>query len=331
MARFPAFRIHTEPAHRAGIESVSVDDLTPGEVVIEAHWSAVNYKDALAGTGRGRILRRSPLIGGIDVAGHVEHSNDPAFAPGDPVLVTGCGLSETLDGGYAGRVRVPATCVVPLPAGLDLRQAMILGTAGFTAAAALQRLLDNHQRPAQGPIAVTGATGGVGSLAVQILVRQGFEVVALTRRPQHAQWLQGLGAADVLPPPTAPSRPLASARWGGALDNVGGGVLCALLAETRPWGNVVAIGLAGGHELHTTVMPFILRGVALLGVTSANYPAAARRALWERLAGPWRPADLETVVDREIALHDLPAAFDDLLAGRVRGRILVRLRPMDTA
>jgi putative YhdH/YhfP family quinone oxidoreductase len=327
MTAFPAFRIHTEPEHRAGIETLTLDDLSPGEVLIEAHWSGVNYKDALAGTGRGRILRRSPLVGGIDVSGVVVESADPALRPGDPVLVTGCGLSETRDGGYAARVRAPAACVVPLPAGLDLRQAMILGTAGFTAAAALQRMLDNHQRPELGPIAVTGATGGVGSLAVQILAAQGFEVVALTRRLEHAPWLLELGAAAVEPPPTDDGRPLASARWGGAVDNVGGEVLAALLAATRPWGNVVSIGLAGGHRLHTTVMPFILRGVALLGVTSANYPTEGRRRLWERLGGAWRPQRLEAVVHREIGLDELPRAFEDLLAARVRGRILVRLSP----
>ncbi len=320
------FRIHTGPIHRAALESVPVGPLGPGEVLVEAHWSGVNYKDALAGTGRGRILRRSPLVGGIDVAGRVIESTDPALRPGDPVVATGCGLGETRDGGYAERVRIPAACAVPLPEGLTLREAMILGTAGFTAAAAFQRLLDNHQQPSQGPIAVTGASGGVGSLAIQILARQGYETVALSRRLEHAEWLLALGARAVeRPPQAAPERPLLTARWAGAVDNVGGPVLGALLAATRPWGNVVSIGLAGGHRLETTVMPFILRGVALLGVTSANYPATARRALWERLAGEWRPAHLEDVVDREVPLGGLPAAFDDLLAGRVRGRILVRI------
>ena len=326
MSAFQAFRIHTEPVHRAGIEALHVEDLTPGEVLIEAHWSSVNYKDALAGTGRGRILRRAPLVGGIDVAGIVAESTDPAFQPGAPVLVTGCGLGETLDGGYAERVRVPARCVVPLPDGLSLREAMILGTAGFTAAAALQRLEDNHQRPDRGPMAVTGASGGVGSLVVQMLSRLGYDVVALSRRLEHAEWLLGLGAQAVeRPPQEAPDRPLLSARWAGAVDNVGGDTLAALLAATRPWGNVVSIGLAGGHRIETTVMPFILRGVALLGVTSANYPAEERRILWDKLAGPWRPPHLEEVVDREVPLGGLPAAFDDLLAGRVRGRILVRI------
>lgn len=325
MNGFEAFRIHTEPEHRAGLERLSVEDLSPGDVLIEAHWSAVNYKDALAGAGRGKILRRSPLVGGIDVAGRVLESADPGFRAGDPVLVTGCGLSETRDGGYAERVRVPAECVVPLPEGLDLRQAMILGTAGFTAAAALQRMLDNHQHPGQGPVAVTGATGGVGSLAVQILAQHGFEVVALTRRLEHSDWLRRLGATAVEPPPPAPDRPLTAACWGGAVDNVGGAVLAALLAATRPWGNVVSIGLAGGHRLESTVMPFILRGVALLGVTSANYPAEGRRRLWKRLGGAWRPEHLEAVVHREIVLDELPRAFEDLLAGRVRGRILVKL------
>ncbi|NLC62394.1 MAG: YhdH/YhfP family quinone oxidoreductase, partial [Gammaproteobacteria bacterium] len=233
---FAAFRIHNdEGGYRAGIEAVALDQLSAGEVVIRAVHSSVNFKDALAGTGKGKILRRFPLVGGIDVAGHVVASTDPRFREGDPVLVTGRGLGETRDGGYAQYVRVDADMPVPLPDGLDLREAMILGTAGFTAALALVRMVHNGQTPAMGPLAVTGATGGVGSLAVDIFSAAGFEVHAISGKADQVEYLQALGASQVLGRDALQTtRPLETARFGGGLDNVGGPMLASLLAQTCP-------------------------------------------------------------------------------------------------
>lgn len=328
MDTFRAFRIHNDDGTtRAGIERIALADLSPGEVVIRTAWSSVNYKDALAGTGKGKILRRFPLVGGIDVAGTVASSETPAFREGEPVLVTGCGLSEVHDGGYAEYVRVPADWVMPLPDGLDLRRAMALGTAGFTAALAIQRLEDNHQRPEIGPLVVTGASGGVGSFAVNLLSGLGYEVVAVTGKPQATAYLKDLGASHVVSRQDLEmrGRPLENAQWGGALDNVGGEMLAWLTRSVRAWGNIVSIGMAGGTALHTTVMPFILRGIGLLGVTSAHCPMPLRRRIWERLATDLRPRALDSVVRSTIGLDGLPAAFEDVLAGKSMGRILVAI------
>jgi len=276
--RFNAFRIHQdEHGHRSGIEAIGLDQLNPGEVVIRAQWSSVNYKDALAGTGKGRILRRFPLVGGIDVAGTVVASTDPAYREGDAVLATGCGLSETRDGGYSQYVRLAASAVIAQPAGLSPREAMVLGTAGFTAALALLRMTDNRLTPAHGPLAVTGATGGVGSLAVDIFSRAGFEVHAVSGKADQADYLHGLGASQVLPREAlATGKPMESARFGGGLDNAGGPMLASLLAQTVPYGSVVSAGLAASPALDMTVMPFIIRGVSLLGGSSAAAPRALR-------------------------------------------------------
>lgn len=324
---FRAFRIRNDAAgYRSGIETLTIDDLAPGELVIRTAYSSVNYKDALAGTGKGKILRTFPLVGGIDAAGHVLASRDPRFREGDAVLVTGCGLSETRDGGYSEYARLEADWAVPLPAGLTLRESMILGTAGFTAALALFRMIENRQTPSMGPLVVTGATGGVGSLAIDIFTRAGFDVHAVSGKADQAGWLRALGAREVLPRDAlATTRPLESARFGGGLDNVGGSMLASLLAQTVPYGNVATAGLAATHELATTVMPFIIRGVSLLGVASAGTARDIRLALWERLAGEWKPAHLETICTHEVDLDGLPAVFARMLAGGSHGRTLVRL------
>lgn len=324
---FTAFRIHNDAnGYRSGVESVSVDDLSPGEVVIKAAYSSVNFKDALAGTGQGKILRRFPLVGGIDVAGHVVASTDPAFKEGDPVLVTGCGLSETRDGGYSEYVRLQAHWVIPLPTGLDLRESMILGTAGFTAALALYRMLDNRQTPELGPLAVTGATGGVGSLAVDIFSRAGFQVHAISGKPEHADFLKAIGASEVLGRDAlATQRPMETARFGGGLDNVGGPMLASLLAQTAPYGNVATAGLAASHQLDTTVMPFIIRGVSLVGVASAGTARGIRDDIWRHLADDWKPAHLDAICTRETTLGGLSEVFDVMLAGASRGRTLVKI------
>ncbi len=326
-ATFHAFRIHDDDAgYRSGIEAIALDDLNPGEVVVKAAYSSVNYKDALAGTGRGKILRRFPLVGGIDVAGHVVASTDPALREGDAVLVTGSGLSETRDGGYGEYARLESRWVVPLPAGLSLRESMILGTAGFTAALALLRMTENRQSPDLGPLAVTGATGGVGSLAIAIFRKAGFDVHAVSGKPEHADYLRALGASEVLGRDAlSTTSPMASARFGGGLDNVGGPMLASLLAQTAPYGNVASAGLAATHELSTTVMPFIIRGVSLLGVASAGTARDIRDEVWRRLAAEWKPDRLDAVCTREVGLDGLPDVFAGMLAGGSLGRTLVRL------
>ena len=326
-ASFPAFRIHNDDAgYRAGIESISLDDLNPGEVVVKTAYSSVNFKDALAGTGEGKILRKFPLVGGIDVAGHVVASTDPTFREGDAVLVTGSGLSETRDGGYAAYERLESKWVIPLPAGLSLRESMILGTAGFTAALALYRMLDNRQTPALGPLAVSGATGGVGSLAIDIFTSAGFEVHAISGKADQADYLTSLGATQVLGRDAlATTRPMESVRFGGGLDNVGGSMLTSLLAQTAPYGNVASAGLVASHELPTTVMPFIIRGVSLLGVASAGTARGIRDDIWRHLADDWKPRRLEAICTRETTLNGLPEVFNGMLSGKSFGRILVKI------
>ena len=326
-ATFPAFRIHNDDAgYRSGIEEVSLDQLSAGEIVIRAAHSSVNYKDALAGTGKGRILRSFPLIGGIDVAGHVAASTDPRFREGDAVLVTGRGLGETRDGGYSQYVRVDADMAVALPDGLDLREAMILGTAGFTAALGLLRMVENHQVPDMGPLAVTGASGGVGSLAVDIFSAAGFQVHAISGKADQSAYLEEIGASQVLGRDALQTaRPLESARFGGGLDNVGGPMLSSLLAQTRPYGNVGSAGLAASHQLDATVMPFILRGVSLLGVASTDTPRHHRDEVWRRLASDWKPRHLQRICTREATLEDLPEVFRTMLSGGSLGRTLVTL------
>ena len=325
---FNAFRIHNdETGYRAGLASMHGDDLSPGEVLIKTAYSSVNYKDALAGTGKGKILRRFPLNGGIDVAGHVVASSDPRFKEGDAVLCTGCGLSETRDGGYAEYARLEAEWTIPLPKGLSLRESMILGTAGFTAALALYRMCDNRQSPELGPVAVTGATGGVGMLALDIFSRAGFEMHAISGKPERADFLQRIGATQVLDRRELQlgQRPLESARFGGAVDAVGGTLLAQLLASTAAYGNVASIGLAADSKLDATVMPFIIRGVSLLGIASAGTARDIRGEVWQHLADDWKPAHLDAICTSEISLEALPSTFDTTLAGRSFGRTLVMI------
>ncbi len=326
-ARFQAYRIHTEGGHRAGIEAIALDDLSPGEIVVKAAYSSVNYKDALAGTGQGKILRRSPLVGGIDAAGHVVASSDARFREGDAVLCTGSGLSETRDGGYSQYVRLPADWTIPLPSGLTLREAMVLGTAGFTAGLSLLRMEQNGQTPAMGPVVVTGATGGVGMLALAVLARAGYEAHAISGKAEHGDFLRQVGASQVFPRETLhdATRPLENARWAGAIDNVGDPALAALTRVIQPYGNIASCGLAGGPGLATTVMPFIIRGVSLLGIASAGTARAQREQVWERLSGPWKPAHLEAICTLETTLDGLAEVFPAMLAGASFGRTVVQL------
>ena len=331
MSAFRALRVHrTDSGTETRLESIGIDELGEGSVTIRVAYSSLNYKDALAVTGKGRIMRAFPRVAGIDLAGVVEASDAPAYAPGDAVLVTGCNIGELLDGGLAERARVPTEAVIPLPAGLTLREAMAIGTAGFTAAFALRRMQENHQTPEHGPIAVTGPTGGVGSIAIDLFSRAGYSVSAITGKAEQAgDYLRELGAGEVIDRHALElgSRPLESARWGGAVDNIGGEVLSWLLATTRPWGNVASIGLAASHKLDATVMPLILRGVSLLGIHSVECPRAWREAIWQQLAGDWKPRHLDRIIAREVTLDEVPAACEALIAGEVTGRTLVRVQP----
>lgn len=324
-----ALRIHkTDDGSEARLQDVSLDELTPGEVVIAARYSSVNYKDALAVTGKGKILRRFPLNGGIDVAGVVESSEDPRFSAGDEVIVTGYAMSEDRDGGYAEYVRIPADRVVPRPEGLSLFECMALGTAGFTAGFAFRRLRENRQTPELGPVLVTGATGGVGSFAVDVLSGAGYGVTAVTRKADAAgDYLRGLGASEVIAPDAVEDdgKPLSRASWGGAVDNVGGELLERVVKRIVPYGNVAAIGLAGGVGLKTTVLPFILRGVGLLGIHSVECPMAWRREIWADLAGPYRPANLDSIVKQTVGLRHLKEVCESMLAGEALGRTVVDL------
>ncbi|MFK8027061.1 MAG: oxidoreductase [Gammaproteobacteria bacterium] len=325
---FKAFRIYAENNfERAGVESLTLDDLSPGDVVIRVEYSGVNYKDALAGSGQGKILRKSPLNGGIDLAGVVVSSESDQFKTGQSVLVNGSGLSEVHDGGYSQYARVPADWVVPMPTGLNSKTSMIIGTAGFTAALAIQRMQDNHQAPEQGPVLVTGATGGVGSFAVQLLSQLGFEVVAMTRKADQHDYLYSLGANKIIDNSEVKidSASMHKGRWAGAIDNLGGETLAWLTKSLKPWGNIVSIGMAGGVAMNTSTMPFILRGVSLLGVTSAACPQALRKQVWNRLGGELLPGNFDQVCSDEIALEQLPEAFSNLLNGKTIGRQLVCL------
>lgn len=328
MNAFKAYRIHERDGKvAAGFESMTVDALTAGDVVIKVRYSSINYKDALAATGAGKILRKYPLNGGIDLSGEVVSTTDDRFRVGMPVLVTGCGLSESFDGGYAEYARIAGDSVFELPMGIDLAQAMAIGTAGFTAALAIHRMEHNGQTPAKGPIVVTGASGGVGSIAVDLLAGRGYEVVAVSGKAEADDYLKSLGAARILLRQEIDlgKRPMEATQWGGAIDNVGGEILTWLTRTVDFWGNIASIGLAGSHKLETTVMPFILRGINLLGINSSATPRDVRLVVWKRLATDLRPRSFDRIVTRTIGFDELPGAFDDFLKGRSLGRTVVKI------
>lgn len=302
-----------------------------GDVLIRVTHSSVNYKDALAATGKGQIIRRFPCVGGIDLAGVVVSSAVPRFAPGDKVIATSYDLGVSHHGGYAEYALVPGGWVLPLPTGLTPAQAMALGTAGLTAALAISRMEDNGLRVENGPVLVTGATGGVGSLAIDMLAGRGYEVVALTGKVGELDWLYELGVHRVmlrnelsLPHP----KPLDKGLWAGAVDNLGGDVLAWVLSTTKPAGVVASIGLAGGSTLNTTVMPFVLRGVSLLGIDSGYAGFSVRERAWGRLAADLRPRHLDRIA-HSVEFEALPQVFEHLLAGKARGRTVVRIGAED--
>jgi NADPH2:quinone reductase len=327
MQRFKAYLISQKnKAVSAGFVEFGEADLDPGEVTVKVAYSSVNYKDALAATGAGKIIRRFPCVGGIDLAGTVVASTDPRFHEGDEVIATSYDIGVAHHGGYAEFARVPAAWVVPLPRGLTLRDAMALGTAGFTAALAIVRMEANGLAPGQGPVAVTGASGGVGSTAVDILARLGYEVTAITGKDLEHDYLKMLGATEVLSRHTLEmgKRPLEKAIWAGAVDTVGGEPLAWLTRTMKEGASIGACGLTAGFELNTTVMPFILRGVNLLGIDSVNCPMQRRAGVWRRLAEDMHPAHL-AALSQEIPFADLPQVFDGFLKAQVRGRIVVAI------
>lgn len=325
---FKAYLIEQQDG-KVGGSFVDMDEsaLDPGEVTIRVAWSSVNYKDALAATGAGRIIRRYPCIGGIDLAGTVMSSSDPRFAAGEQVIATSYDIGVAHHGGYAEVARVPADWVLKLPAGLTLKEAMALGTAGFTAGLGVVRMEENGLSPANGPVVVSGASGGVGSLAIDMLAGLGYEVVALTGKEAEADYLRGLGAKDVLLRQSldlAKIKPLGAETWAGAVDNLGGDVLAWMASTMKRGGTIASIGLAASMSLNTTVAPFILRGACLLGIDSGYIGEPYRSGVWRRLATDLKPRHLAALT-RTIAFADLPKVFDDFIQGRAHGRIVVEV------
>ncbi len=324
---FSALRVYEQDAGvRAAIETISIDDLSAGEVVVRVAWSSLNYKDALAITGRGRILRGSPRIPGVDLAGHVVASGDARLKPGDAVVATGYELGMSHDGGLAEYARLPADWVVPLPAGLSLHKSMMLGTAGFTAGLAISRLEQLDLAPANGPVVVTGASGGVSMVVIDQLAQLGYEVVAITSKPDQVEPLRALGASEVLLRDQVEMgrKPMEKARFAAAFDSVGGETLAWLTRVMQQRGLIAAYGNASGTDLVTTVFPFILRGVALVGIDSAATAMPQRMRVWQRLAADLRPRHLASM-SQEISLDGVVGACEAIVAGRHSGRSVVRL------
>ncbi len=328
---FLACRVHKD-VNRNGVKTVThrlqqleLNELSEGEVVVRIHYSGVNYKDALAATGKGAILKKFPLNAGIDFSGTIESSDDARFNQGDEVLVNGCGLGEVHDGGLAQYARVPSDWIIPIPEGLTMKECMILGTAGFTAALAIYRMLLNGQSPDKGPIVVTGASGGVGSNAVSMLAGLGYETIAVSGRREFKDYLTLLGAAKVCSAAelNLSDRPLDKAEFGGAIDNIGGNLLSKIIAHTNLWGCIASIGLADTHEFKATVFPFILRGVSLLGVSSTNCPMSLRREIWTRLGQDLKPKNLDKILTEEVKLENVSPVFEELLNRKRYGRTIV--------
>lgn len=328
MAKFKAFRIFSEEGKVVSrLVEMTVEELDPGEVVIKTAFSSINFKDALAATGAGRIVRRFPCVGGIDGCGTVVSSADAHFKEGDQVIATSYDIGVAHDGGYAEYMRLPADWVVPLPKGMSLFESMALGTAGYTAGLAVVRMEREGLQPANGPVIVTGATGGVGSIAVDILAGAGYHVVALTGKETESSYLLGLGAQEVMLRSAldlAKIKPLDKATWAGAVDNLGGEVLSWLASTMNIGGTLASIGLAASHTFNTTVMPFILRGVSVLGVDSVNTPMPLRQKVWERLATDLKPRHLQSVVTT-VDLDGMAPVFDKILKAQFRGRTVVKL------
>jgi acrylyl-CoA reductase (NADPH) len=323
---FTAFTAEqADDGFRRGVTELTLADLPEGDVVVDVEWSSVNYKDHLASTERGRVARISPLVPGIDLAGRVRSSDAAGVVAGEAVVVHGYDLGVAHHGGYAEVARVPSGWVVPLPTGLTTREAMVIGTAGYTAALSVLALLDHGLTPGSGTVLVTGATGGVGSMAVAMLAGLGFTVAASTGKADAETFLRSLGATEIVDRAelTEAGKPLQSVRWAGAVDAVGGQTLATVLATLAPGAAVAASGNVGGADLPTTVLPFILRGVALFGIDSAGTPIERRREVWGRIAADLKPAGLETMA-QVVDLPHLEGALDEIGRGGVTGRYLVQ-------
>lgn len=312
----------------AQIEHISLSALSSEQITIAVEYSSLNYKDALAVTGKGKILKHFPLTAGIDAAGVITSSDNPELIPGTKVLVTGCGIGESRDGGFAQKLNVPAQMVIPLPDNLSTREAMILGTAGFTAGLCIERLQANDQRPEKGPILVTGASGGVGSMAISYLAKLGYETIAVTGKAESIPFLKKIGATDVISPDEIEmgKRPLEKALYGGGIDNTGGALLEHMLRSVNLWGNIASVGLAQDYQFSATVMPFILRGVSLLGISSTNCPLPLRRRVWDRLSQDLKPDDLDMFVSDEIGLSEIVKKSHEMIARKTQRRTLVNLK-----
>ncbi len=325
---FRAWVVSKDPEFRMQLQEMALDDLPAGDVTIRVHYSSINFKDGLALTPDGRVVFHYPMVPGVDLAGVVRQSSDRRFHEGDQVLATSYGLGVRHFGGFSEYARLPAAWVVPKPAGLSLREAMIIGTAGFTAGISVVKLEHNGLTRGQGPVLVTGASGGVGSVAVDILAGAGYQVVASTGKEAAHDYLKKLGADVILPredvnPPS--SKALEAERWAGAIDPVGGETLAYVLKTTQYGGSVAACGLTGGGAVNTSVFPFILRGVNLLGIDSVAYPFEERCRLWERLGSDLKPRHLEEILAREIPLEEIPQASGEILQGLLLGRVIVRI------
>ena len=306
------------------VEQIRVRDLPEGEVLIRVKYSSLNYKDALSATGNKGVTRTYPHTPGIDAAGHVEESRVSELAPGDPVIVTSYDLGMNTAGGFGQYIRVPADWVVPLPGGLTLEESMILGTAGFTAAMSVEKI--SNIPVDAGPVLVTGATGGVGSMAVAILARLGYAVTAVSGK-QETGFLNDLGASEIISRQTFVEDikpPILPARWAAVVDTVGGHILATAVKSTKAWGKVTCCGLVASPDLPLTVFPFILRGVSLHGIDSQHYPKEPRQALWKKLAHDWKPQNLAEMATR-ITLDQLPQAIDNMLNGRLKGRTIINM------
>ena len=327
MATFKAIRIEkADKGTTAALTQFDDAELMDGDVTVRVEWSTLNYKDGLALTGKAPVVRRFPMIAGIDFAGTVEQSSNPKWKPGDKVVCTGWGMGETHLGAYAQKARVKGDWLVGLPQNMSTREAMAIGTAGFTAMLAVLALEKHGLTPNSGPVVVTGAAGGVGSVATAVLSKLGYHVIASTGRPAEAAYLRELGAAELIERSelSAPAKPLAKERWAGGVDSVGSTTLANLLAMTKYGGAIAACGLAAGMDLPTSVAPFILRGVCLLGIDSVMCPIEPRKAAWERLASDLDRKKLAEIT-REIALDDVVEWGPKILAGQVRGRIVVKI------
>ena len=324
---FPAYLVEkTDDGQSLNRTQLCLDDLMDGDVTVAVEWSTLNYKDGLALTGASPVVRRFPLVPGIDFAGTVESSDNPRFSPGDKVVLNGWGVGEVHSGGYAGKARVKADWLVPLPEGLSTRQAMAVGTAGYTAMLCVLALQDHGIGPADGDILVTGAAGGVGSIATAVLAQLGYRVIAVTGRPEQRDFLLSLGAADIVPRSdfADKARPLSKELWAGAVDVAGGNTLANVLSQTVRGGAVAACGLAESMSLPTSVAPFILRGVTLYGIDSVMAPLAKRLRAWNGIVEHLDPGLLENLTS-EVSFDDLPELGEQILKGQVRGRLVVRI------